>query len=451
MEKHATDEVYLKYNDYRTLKEKFNRNPNYEYDLKSDDILKTYTVEESIKSTYKDAYKELFRHLHDGTVMSQYMIKGCKYISYMLHNEVIKKLKYDYNFETFNIFHNFVQAYYKYQKSYNNLCLPNMVYIDDYKYKKMDALYRLYDKYTKFVSPKIPRKTSSCEDLKFVVHLYNDYITDNKSTSKYLNDILDDFEKLLRSTIEKHKNGCTYDYTLTPIIKFIEENTQQHIKDNQETLEAITSTIIEKPSLTQQPEVTSPHDTSRHNEGTKIESETLASRESKGIITHALETHQTEEIHRAIRTGDDQEREIVTRALPDDRTLRTYSLYDPLGKLGLIPGGKSSEQLTLTQESSYNPQNGLEKDQKFLENVRNTITGVLGEVDPVPVVGVSGGMGALFLLFRVLKILHLRGRGPRRRIPNSFIGHIPGAFPEYDEYYDGHFTHGPINISYRPE
>ncbi|KMZ88492.1 hypothetical protein PVBG_05450 [Plasmodium vivax Brazil I] len=359
----------------------FNRNPDYEYDLKPDDILKTYTVDDKTRSTYMKNYKELFRHIHDSGVMSQHMVQGCKYISYMLRNHVTSNL--NYNFETFKIFHKFVEAYYKHQRSYDKLCLPNMVYIDDDMYKKMDALYRMYDAYTEFLSSNKSWKVTSCNDLKFFVTTYNEYIRGHESTSKHLNGILEDFEKVLSTTVDKHKNGCSYDYTLTPIIKFIEKTKQQPIKDNRETHPPNTTALVEKPSLPAQPEVTSLHDTSRHNEGTPIQAERLGSRESEYSRAHALETHQTEEA---------EEREIVRTALPDRRTLRTYSHHDPLSTLRLIPGGESSEQLTLMQESSYNLQNGLEVDQGFMANVRNTITGVLGEVDPVPVVGVSGGM-----------------------------------------------------------
>ncbi|KMZ89386.1 hypothetical protein PVBG_05982 [Plasmodium vivax Brazil I] len=375
----------------------FNRNPNYPYDLKPDNILNSYPVDATTRSTYLKIYNELFRHIHDSGVMLKYNIKGCKYISYMLHKEVTSKLNYD--FEVFKYFHKFVEAYYTHEGISDKLCLKNMVYIDDDMYKKMNALYRVYEEYTKFLSSNNPWKDTSCNALKFFVSTYNEYIRGHESTSKHLNGILEDFEKVLSTTIDKHKNGCSYDYTLTSIIKFIEKTKQQPIKDNRETHPPNTSALVAKPSLPAQTEVPSLHDTSRHNEGTPIQTERLAPLESKERITHALETHQIDAT---------EEREIVRTALPDRRTLRTPSHYDPLSKLRLIPGGESSEQLTLMQESSYNPPNGLEKDEGFAASMRNTITEVLGSVDPVPVVGVSGGMGALFLLFRVLEILNLQ-------------------------------------------
>ncbi|SCA83749.1 hypothetical protein, conserved [Plasmodium vivax] len=446
MEKHATDD-YLKYNDYSTIKRKFNRDPNYQYELKADDILQTYTVNDTTKSTYMNSYKELFRHIHNGAVMSEYMIKGCKYISYMLHKYVIGKFKYD--FETFKIFHNFVEAYYKQQRSNDKLCLPNMVYIDDDKYEEIDALYRLYDEYTKFLSSIKPTKESSCKDLKFLVATYNQYITDHKSTSNHLNLILEDLEKHLSRTIDNNKNGCSYNYTLKPINKYIEENTQQPIKDNQETHPPITSTLIEKQSLTAQPEVTSPHDTFRHNEGTYIEAQTLMPRESNGRITHDLEKHQGGGIHHAIGTEEDEDRRNVKTSLPDRRTLRTFPHYDPLSKLALNPGVESSEQLKLMGEPSLYPQNGLEKDQGVMANVRNTITEVLGSVEPGPVLGVSGGMGVLFLLFKYTPVGFFFGgrRGRFRQIPHSFNGPFPGEFPNFQDYEGGYIGYGPTSIS----
>ncbi|KMZ86090.1 hypothetical protein PVBG_05489, partial [Plasmodium vivax Brazil I] len=65
--------------------------------------------------------------------------------------------------------------------------------------------------------------------------IYNEHITDHKSTSKYLNDTLEHIEKRLSCTLVKHKYGCIYDYALTSIIKLFKENAQKHIKDYQAT------------------------------------------------------------------------------------------------------------------------------------------------------------------------------------------------------------------------
>ncbi|VUZ99787.1 PIR protein [Plasmodium vivax] len=82
-----------------------------------------------------------------------------------------------------------------------------------------------------------------------------------------------------------------------------------------------------------------------------------------------------------------------------------------------------------------------------VSGILSSISGVLGDVDPVPVVGVSGGMGALFLLFRYTPIgaFFRGGRGRVHRIPRSFNGPFPGGFPGYEEYDVGHIGYGPMN------
>ncbi|SCA59544.1 hypothetical protein PVT01_000008900 [Plasmodium vivax] len=78
--------------------------------------------------------------------------------------------------------------------------------------------------------------------------------------------------------------------------------------------------------------------------------------------------------------------------------------------------------------------------------MKNSISNVLGSVDPVPVVGVSGGMGALFLLFRYTPVgaFFRGGRGRVHRIPRRFNGPFPGAFPDFQDYEVGHIGYGPM-------
>ncbi|SCA60345.1 hypothetical protein PVT01_000094900 [Plasmodium vivax] len=108
----------------------------------------------------------------------------------------------------------------------------------------------------------------------------------------------------------------------------------------------------------------------------------------------------------------------------------------------------SSVKQELTDVSSFSQKSEPQKeDEGFMANMRNTITGVLGEVDPVPVVGVSGGMGALFLLFRYTPVgaFFRGGRGRVHRIPRSFNGPFPGGFPGFEEYESGYIGYGPMN------
>ncbi|VVA00359.1 PIR protein, partial [Plasmodium vivax] len=99
-----------------------------------------------------------------------------------------------------------------------------------------------------------------------------------------------------------------------------------------------------------------------------------------------------------------------------------------------------------TSEYLIRPDTQLETG--VFDQMKNTISNVLGSVDPVPVVGVSGGMGALFLLFRYTPVgaFFRGGRGRAHRIPRSFNGQFPG-FPDYYDYDGGYIGYAPMNIN----
>ncbi|VVA00034.1 PIR protein [Plasmodium vivax] len=116
MAKRATDEVFLNYDDYSVIKKVVGPHRDHVFDTKYDVILEDAKVETSKREMYGKSYKEIYRHLHSGGVMYNYMVQGCKYISYLIHKEVKNIPELHYNEETFEIFRKFVEDYHKYQQ-----------------------------------------------------------------------------------------------------------------------------------------------------------------------------------------------------------------------------------------------------------------------------------------------------------------------------------------------
>ncbi|VVA00140.1 PIR protein [Plasmodium vivax] len=97
---------------------------------------------------------------------------------------------------------------------------------------------------------------------------------------------------------------------------------------------------------------------------------------------------------------------------------------------------------------SGDPLSSASEERGFIHNVKDTLSGIIGDVDPIPVVGVSGGMGALFLLFRYTPVgTFFRGRGRVRRIPSGFSGPFPGDFANIQEYDGGFIGYSPMNMN----
>ncbi|KMZ88843.1 hypothetical protein PVBG_06334 [Plasmodium vivax Brazil I] len=392
MTKEAADKVYLNYDDYSKIKKKSDSTRNYVYtDVNADLILNYANVDTSLRSKFGTAYKELFRHLHDSGLMYSFMDHTCKYASYLLHKEITTTHEYD--LETYKNFYYYAQKYYEHEKSTTKLCLNNMYYIDSDMFTKINALYGLYDSYTKFLNKNIIWNDSTCDSIKALVREYSNYLMNHESTSKYLNGVLEHFRDKLNDTIGKHKTKCPrYGFNLEPIKLFIEHKEEQPITEVPIT----------------QPQEKSLRDTSNNNGENQLKGPTV--------------THIAKEVRRIEATGEtkpavDSEQTVVIEhdtgtqtplsASNNHETLREHAPYEPFRHLKLTHRVEPSEQPALIGESTFIPQNGLETNQGFMANMRNAITGVLGEVDPVPVVGVSGGMGALFLLFRVFQILNL--------------------------------------------
>ncbi|SCA60712.1 VIR protein [Plasmodium vivax] len=444
MAKRATDEVFLNYDDYSVIKKVVGPHRDHVFDTKYDVILEDAKVETSKREMYGKSYKEIYRHLHSGGVMYNYMVQGCKYISYLIHEEVKNILELHYNEEIFKIFHKFVVDYFSYRGLSKDSCLPHVVYVDQDMYEDLGRLYRLYNKYNEVLSSNKDWDERKCLFFKFFVNDYNDYMEKNKPTSLNLNKILTHLEGKVRNTINGLGRNCSsLNYKLTPIVPYFKP----------EDVKPINKPELETHSLkTLQQQVTNP-------QARTTEEEThLKSPPTHPVIQETKITHPIQGLNQAGKIEEDPIREEASdtgfhmRQLYDHRTPMTHPRNETVRQSQYGPTLEFPERLGLKDDQSINAQNGLETEQGFATSVRNTITEVLGSVDPVPVVGVSGGMGALFLLFRYTPVgTFFRGRGYRQRIPTRFDGVYPGFMTDFQGYGDGYFPNDRINITYGPE
>ncbi|KMZ83195.1 hypothetical protein PVBG_06031 [Plasmodium vivax Brazil I] len=400
----AIEDLILDYNIYSTIIEKFGTNRNQVFDTNYDVVLKHAEVEQAKRTKYDKTYKEVYRHLHNSGVMYDYMAQGCKYISYLIHKEVKNIPELHYNEETFKIFRKFVEDYHKYQRNTKNSCLPNIVYVDDDMYEKLDKLYRLYNKYTEVLTSSVTL-VEKCLPYKAFIELYNDYIKYNKPTSLTLNNILTHLESKVSNTIKGIEGICTeYKYPLKKIElhKKPEENTQHR-----------TTELAPLPSQALQDEVENQRGRTS-TEATQLTlTSSLPSSPELGTITaeSGIQPGVETDLHSGRGPGlvREQIRETEPQGyeLHDYRRHGTHVLNETIGKSGYRTAEAPLEQLKLMGERSKYPQDGLEMEQGTMGKITGAITGVLREVEPGPILGVSGGMGALFLLFKVFIALKI--------------------------------------------
>ncbi|KMZ86092.1 hypothetical protein PVBG_05491 [Plasmodium vivax Brazil I] len=390
------DDLILNYNHYNTLTKKFNKKPYYEYSEKFDVVLKYAESEEWKRDMYDPTYEEVYRHLSDDGIMLVYMEQGCKYISYLLHKQVKDVLKYSYNLETFNILKKYVEYFYKYKGRSRNNCLQHILYVDEDIYEKLDTLYRLYDRYTNVLSSYNSWDKNKCSFFKLFVNEYNEYIKNNKPTSLDLNKILEHFKSYVNNTKTSLNGKCEdYNYFLEKIELYKPPNEQKpaHIPEleslqpqalQNEVNNPVKNPVVNPVQRTTNIEVNQLELLPNVPPASELEYIATKSDIEQGGESELVSGRNPESVIKEFTLSEPQEQELHHYG-----PLRTHVPDETMGQSGYRTKVESPEQLVLKGDQLINPLNRLENDQGFMENMRNAITGFLGEVDPVPVVGVS--------------------------------------------------------------
>ncbi|CAI7718032.1 hypothetical protein, conserved [Plasmodium vivax] len=444
---------YPSYECYKEIKKQFvERIKEHNYDISS--YIKEYEPKyEKDKLKKLEELPEIFinlkKYLSNGHVLflpSTYNGEIiCNYISYLLCKQIRGKYG-DCAQQTFNNFKDFVYSYNKSTDS--NICRNKINRLDFDEIRKREALYDLYDMYNELDLQKVTQNPQNrCSIFEPLIFYYNRF---NKSFYEEDEELLDKLTKL-KALIEQHKWVSDYNCHVTisnlQTLKsdFLEKKKQLEIKSSQSTLT----------HLPNQP------------------SNDRLEREGKTISTPA------EGQPRTLDVGEEQIEARGHEPKVTELELRVAPLTRREGaqKAAVGPTGMSREEKTSPERTNYqnsydrdvleytNPVDEYETDlvrqyrnpteyppitpddQGVLVLMRNTLSKIVQNVDPVPVVGVSGGMGALFLLFRYTPVgTFFRGRrGRTYGIPSGFNGPFPGEFPGYQDYLGGNIGYSQMS------
>ncbi|VUZ99594.1 PIR protein [Plasmodium vivax] len=452
---------YFDYNLYAKVKKKFK---NSEYNQPDNERFKKITDKISNLPRELKWNDKIFTILHKYlAVYNGYELnvnQCCRYINFWLNREVRKK-EYEKYRQDFNIFQKFSHEYaYEKQKHYNDSCKKYIHYMEEADYNRMKFLYDFFDMYNNLKSDDNRLRKEACENLISNTAIYNDAIDDYYVNHRDLyNKISHVKDDLIEKIINNPDKKCEQSKTFRIPQKLLEEEEEKKElariaeERRKQEEEAVKQRKLAEAEIQRQQEKEAERQRTQRNQQNLVSQSGMPQMHT----THDAERERFQQGKplRSVELGNSgetlnletQERTNVLRPrLRLDYSGRLEDLKEP--GLGLYEG--QSEEIVHASGKEYTNPDG-----SFLGSLRlpSAITEVLGSVDPVPVVGVSGGMGALFLLFRYTPIgTYFRGgRGRVRRIRSGFSGHFPGGFPGYEEFYEGGFGPGPINISYRPE
>ncbi|KMZ96426.1 hypothetical protein PVNG_05961 [Plasmodium vivax North Korean] len=386
----------LHYNCYDKLKYYFERSELTENGKKilNGTINKLEEKWPNIDKTHK-IFSELTRFLikHHNFVMYGYPV-SCKYINFWLNDQVINNYSNEFQ-SKFHIFRDFAKEFVTESKKHDfsrDSCESYIEELVDEKYHKKQMLYNLYDLYTQHKSYLDDlNREQLCNNIYIIVKASHDaekYIEKDTNFAKVLKDLKDLIQK------EKYqKEKCDYSSLINMLPKEVPEPKIE-----------TTHFPVVKPTL-QGPLPIAQHKDLKHETGDinrKVETVLLETEglpqgskleEMVAVTAMApLQNLQEELSFRVSQEGDPLDR-TMSQANPLFRTWHQESR--PL---------KQKKELTQADYHLYGDTQRARSDERgVLGSIQNTLSEVLGSVEPAPILGVSGGMGALFLLFKVLK------------------------------------------------
>ncbi|SCA60019.1 hypothetical protein PVT01_000063600 [Plasmodium vivax] len=310
----------------------------------------------------------------------------------------------------------------------------------------------------------------NCPPFSLFLIQYNEFIRNNQPTNKHYKNILELFEKDIKSDAKTYKQYACPDYIFHP------EEIKFHTLSENKRPEALDQAQPQKKNL--QDEVSTAkgplsHEVHQASPATSLlpEVELPATSEDPGTSFMELQTHHKRHERPLARLQTPQEGRHSSH-----QTL-AHSSHTPVGReVQGPPQGETHERdLPMGLSSVYTSRNGsLETSRKSLHSERyehsfeppssnevgdtsstvmGTITSALRDVEPGPVLVVSGGMGVLFLLFKYTPVGSFFGgrRGRFRQIPRTFGGFPPGDFGNFQEYGGGYVGYSQMDMPFQGE
>ncbi|KMZ76889.1 hypothetical protein PVIIG_05930 [Plasmodium vivax India VII] len=407
---------YASYECYDKIKYEFGKKwDDYKYSIIEDvsNFEKKHTT--NIVEKYKelsDVFYNLKKYLSNGHVFSSNVYNGqgaCKYISYLLCEGISKQYgKCDQ--EIFNTFKEFVDSY---NKSTNHRKCKEMVkHLEDHEFKKMQELYYLYDEYMKLLPKLRIWYDEYCQDVLYVVKLYNSFLYKYTSHSEEFNNILKKIGELMNTVTKAGGTGCRETYSLNeprlhePPVEKTHQPPNTPLEPGNRLSPGAT---LESAHKLRAQEVTS----SSTLVGKQERSDTENLQGSQ--VSDQLEAPATSVLQEPTEGRSPHQKIEDSEQLVSFTTQKSYvspGHYEQ-GNYYEQGGYREAKETYPSGEDSYSGREQLEghllgkENVGVMTNIQNAISGIMNGVDPVPVVGVSGGMGALFLLFRVFKVLKI--------------------------------------------
>ncbi|SCA60528.1 VIR protein [Plasmodium vivax] len=416
---------YLDYECYDKLYERFFLK-NLEFTEAVTNFSNTYKIPDTKKnSLLQEILPKLKKYLSDDNSFVSYnQLYICKYISYLLYDQICKGDNNVCDKDIFNILKDFVEGFRLYKKS--NICMSKINYLDTSTYKKHSILYDLYDKYSIIIRRRPSNPYLPCSTLNSLIFNYNETIRIHGENDVHFIDKLIELKKLIADKVLPSNTNCgrlITHFTETNIEKARAEAHAEKLRQEAAKAEAkkrLQETVY---AVQEQQQVKTEAGQEREQSVVRPEDE-ITLLEPQGLALKFLVQQESYEESKAHIKQPLVERFTLPDTISDELN---EQFYGPENTRATLPGSEEG----------------------ILEKMKSAISGIGEYVEPVPLMGVSGGMGALFLLLRYTPVATFfrGGRGRAHRIPRSFHGHFPGAFPDYHEYDGGYIGYGPMNIN----
>ncbi|KMZ95161.1 hypothetical protein PVMG_05079 [Plasmodium vivax Mauritania I] len=392
---------YIKYSSYNQVIEQYDK-----YDRLDDEkevfdkMFKDIEKKREQLQLPKELFNKLQKILRNSYAFFYITDNYCRYINYWLNKEV-RNTYHNVNESNFDIFDTFVVNFNNVKHSKKeNTCYGYIKYLDDDIYKRMDNLYNFYTFFNNLKSSKPSVSKKACDELLYNVANYNNVINDYYDNAPDVFKKIREVKDLVVNYISNSSSTCPNKGIFWEAKNFLrDEQLKREAEQREEALKR------------------------ERAERKKAQMEAALKSTQEQDEQSPMGIHPTQKTNEELKAGLSQTHNKMGVGLGDLRASRdlrgdehSHGLNYPVRPHNLDTLADFREQALTEQHEGQlegivsNTENGgTSKDRSFLSSIGfpDSITGVLGQVDPVPVVGVSGGMGALFLLFRVFEILNL--------------------------------------------
>ncbi|CAI7724232.1 PIR protein [Plasmodium vivax] len=456
-------DTYLNHGCYTYLNDKFKNgkmgDSSLEYFKETCDNFTTKITE---KSPYYPLLFDLIKHTsHDGVFTEANPSIACNFANYLL-NDKLRNTDYQYkNISQYDIYQNFVKEFYtkkhnRYDK--DKSCDVHIKHIEDNIFKRMVALYQLYDGYDGLIVPNQKVDSKECDKLGIFSSVFNEAARTHGNNDKELLTRLRDLKKLIEEKISSpFYNTC---HTKIHFFRLPETSSTDHEKQDQalarekeqtvpelkspELLPKTQGTVSLLPEKIHVPRETEVPEVITHSRGQATVTTQMESHHSPGSVS--LNPWESEKETRIYGSGTSHESMSSYLSGTFHRLGRSHA-QKPEHSYLLVEKERGNNEGEIYQSDHRQPNSDAKEG--GVSVILSSIGGVLGEVDPAPVLGVSGGMGVLFILFKYTPVGSFFGgrRGRFRQIPSSFRGFPPGDFANFQEYDGGSIGYSPMGIS----